>query len=106
MKLDDFIISKEIFEDIKLLKEKGVYPCEYIDSIEKLNVTQLPPIEAFFSTLKQETITEEDYEHAQNVWNTFNCKTLLAYLKLYLQGDALILADAFEKFRNFMKIMK
>ena len=95
---------KDFYKDnkyINLLKQKGVYPYEYIDSIEKLNETQLPPIEAFYSTLKQETITEEEYQHAQNVWNTFNCQTLLDYHKLYLQVDVLILADAFEKFREF-----
>ena len=53
MKLDDFIILKEFYEDIKLLKEKGIYPYEYIDSIEKLNVTQLPPIEALFKLLSK-----------------------------------------------------
>ena len=56
---------------------------------------------AFYSTLKQETITEEEYQHAQKVWNTFNRQTLLDYHKLYLQVDVLILADAFEKFREF-----
>ena len=53
MKLDDFIILKGFYEDIELLKEKGIYPYEYIDSIEKLNVTQLPPIEAFFQLLSK-----------------------------------------------------
>ena len=88
-------------KDINLLKQKGVYPYEYIDSIEKLNETQLTPIEAFYSTLKQETMTEEEYQHAQKVWNTFNYQTLLDYHKLYLRIDVLILADAFEKFREF-----
>ena len=67
-------------------------------ALEKLNETQLPPIKAFYSTLKQKTITEEEYQHAQKVWRTFNCKTLLDYHKLYLKADVLILADAFEKF--------
>ena len=104
MLLEDFKIMTDFYKDnkdINLLKQKGVYPYEYIDSLEKLNETQLPPIEAFYSTLKQETITEEEYQHAQNVWRTFNCKTLLDYHKLYLQVDVLILADAFEKFREF-----
>ena len=90
--------SKLRFE---LIKQKGFYPYEYIDSIERLNETSLPSIDKFYSTLKQETITEEQYEHAQKVWKTFNCKTLLDYHNLYLKTDVLILADAFEKFREF-----
>ena len=82
-------------------KEKGIYPYEYITSLETLYETQLPPIEAFYSTLKGESITKDEYEHAQNVWNAFNCKTLLDYHNLYLKADVLILADAFEKFRDF-----
>ena len=101
MKSEDFKIMTDFYKDINLLKQIGVYPCEYIDSLEKLNETQLPPIEAFYSTLKQETITEEEYQHAQKVWNTFNCQTLLDYHILYLKADVLILADAFEKFREF-----
>ena len=84
MTLEDFKIMTDFYKDINLLKQKGVYPYEYIDSRDKLNETQLPSIEAFCSTLKQETITEEEYQHAQKVWNTFNCQTLLNYHKLYL----------------------
>ena len=101
MKSEDFKIMKGFYKDINLLKQKGIYPYEYIDSIDKLNETQLPPIEAFYSTLKQEIITEEEYQHAQKVWNTFNCQTLLDYHKLYLKADVHILSDAFEKFREF-----
>ena len=87
--------------DTNIFQEKGIYPYEYITSIEVLNEIKLPPIEAFYSTLYNENISEEEYEHAQNVWTTFNCKTLLDYHKLYLKADVLILADAFEKFTDF-----
>jgi hypothetical protein len=41
------------FENTELLKAKGFYPYEYIDSIEKLDEKCLPSIENFYSTLKQ-----------------------------------------------------
>ena len=61
----------------------------------------MPDIKEFYSTLTQKTITEKEYEHAQRVWKHYNCKTLQDYHELYLKTDVLILADAFEKFRNF-----
>ena len=31
-----------------------------------------PPIEEFYSSLKQSGITQEEYERAQRVWETFD----------------------------------
>ena len=42
-----------------LLKQKGYYPYEYIDSFEKFKEKQLPTIDKWFSTLKQENITKK-----------------------------------------------
>jgi hypothetical protein len=36
-------------------------------SLDKLNVSQLPPHEAFYSTLKNENISAEDYQLCQTV---------------------------------------
>jgi hypothetical protein len=36
-------------------------------SLDKLNVSQLPPHEAFFSTLKNENISAEDYQLCQSM---------------------------------------
>ena len=98
----DFPILKQEFNDnISLLKQKGFYPYEYIDSIERLKEKQLPPIDKFYSTLTQKTMTDEEYEHAQKVWKGFECESLLDYHNLYLKTDVLILADVFEQFRDF-----
>ena len=69
-------------------------------SLEKLDETQLPPKEAFYSKLNNSSITDDDFEHAQKVWDTFKIKTFCEYHDLYMKLDVLLLADIFEIFRS------
>lgn len=87
-------------EQIDLLKHKGVYPYDYMDSFERFNETKLPPIEKFYSKLKDSALPIGDYLHAQNVWNKFGIKNLGEYHDLYLKTDVLLLADVFENYRK------
>ena len=86
--------------NFNLLARKGVYPYEYMDSLEKLKETVLPPKEAFYSRLNDGGISDEDYAHAQNVWKTFKMKSFKDYHELYNKVDVLLLANVFENFRN------
>ena len=101
----DFVNMKKYFngEHLQLLKRKGVYPYEWLDSVERLNETQLPSKDAFYSKLSGKGISEEDYKHAQKVWNTFNMETMRDYHNLYNKTDVLLLADVFENFRKVCK---
>ena len=93
-------IDGVIKDNTSLLRRKGVYPYDYVNSIKKLKETKLPPKEAFYSKLDEEEISDEVYQHAHNVWNTFNCQTIQDCHDLYLKSDVLLLADVFEKFRK------
>jgi len=77
-----------------------VFPYEYIDSFEKFDETQLPPIQAFYSQLTETAITIDDYHHATQVWNSFNCCTLGEYQDIYVVNDVVLLADIFQNFRQ------
>ena len=59
-----------------LLIRKGVYPYEYMDSWEKFNERSLPDKEYFYSQLNLECITDEDYVHAQKVYDAFELENL------------------------------
>jgi len=86
-------------EQCRLSTRKGVYPYDYIDCLDKLDEKQLPP-KAFYSRLYDSDITDEDYEHAQNVWKRFDIQTMRDYHNLCLKTDVLLLSDVFEGFRT------
>ena len=87
-------------EHVKLLKQKGFFPYDYMDSLEKLKDDKPPPQNVFYSKLKGKGINESNYKHVLNVWRSFNIKTFKNYLKLYNISDVLLLADVFENFRD------
>ena len=84
----------------EILKQKGFYPYEYMNTEEKFNDTKLPPMKEFYSKLSGRGITEKNYRHAWNVWKTRKMKTFKEYHELYNITDVLLLADVFENFRD------
>ena len=74
---------------------KQFLPYEYIDRMEKLQETSLPPIREFYSSLTNSHISSADYQHAQAVWEKAECRTLLDYVDLYLNLNVAFLADIY-----------
>lgn len=87
-------------EHVRLLKRKGVYPYEFMSSWDKMECTELPSKYNFYDSMNERDITQDEYEHAQNVWQTFNVQSMAEYTRLYLKTDVLLLADIFENFRR------
>ena len=83
-----------------LLLTKSIYPYQDMDNWGKFDETTLTPKEAFCSNLNLENISDEDYAHAQKVWEVFEIKHCSEYHDLYVQNDTLLVADVFENFRN------
>jgi len=93
----DYFRNDEQFE---LMTKKGVYPYDFIDTYEKLNIDYLPSREKFYSQLYDSECSDEDYTQALNVWDKFKCKKFIDYHNLYLKSDVLLLSDVWENFRN------
>lgn len=85
---------------ISLIKKKGIFPYDYVDSIQKLHSNKLPEKTHFFSKLTSSHISDDEYKHAQKVWKLFGIKNMKEYAELYLKTDVLLLADVFENFRS------
>ena len=83
-----------------LFLRKGVYPYEHTDSWKRFKEELLPDKECFYSKLNKEHISDEEYAHAQKVWDTFKIKNLGEYHDLYVQSDTALRADVFENFRD------
>ena len=67
---------------------------------------EFPTKEKYYSSLTNKKISDKDYEHVLQVWNTFEMKTMKDYHNLYLKCDVSLLADVLENFRkSSLKIM-
>ena len=112
--IDRFDHTSKYFgaEQQELFRRKEVYPYEYMTDFSKFAETELPPKEEFnkwlnsgavsksgkFDEMEREEISDEDYAHAKELWNAFECKNLADYTKIYCKIDTLQLADVFEGF--------
>ena len=84
----------------KLLKQKGIYPYDYMNSYDRFKETSFPSQKDCYSQLNKESIADKDYNHALNVWKELNVKNMGEYHDIYLATDVLLLADVFEAFRE------
>ena len=76
---------------------KGHFPYEYMDRLERLDDTALPSKEAFFSRLKNEGISDEDYASCQEAWRDNGMRTLQDFLIWYKNRDVVPFLQAFDR---------
>ena len=77
--------------------QKGHFPYEYMDDLHKLEDRALPPQAAFFSRLKNEGISNDDYARCQAVWRNNGMTTLHDYLVWYNNRDVTPFLEAIAK---------
>ena len=85
--------SEEIKDNknLKLMKQKGVYPYDYMDSCNRFSEKKLPNKRDFYNILNDEHISDKQYVHAIKVWNTFKLKNMGEYHDLYLRDWSLLM---------------
>ena len=82
--LHDVVTDAYSEADVELLKRKGVFCYDYLDSFTRLDEPALPPRKAFFNRLGGVEYSQADYAHAQHVWENFHCQSFKEYMALYL----------------------
>ena len=83
--------------------QKGHFPYEYMDDIGKLEDRALPPQEAFYSRLKNEGISDDDYARCQVVWCANRMKSMRDFLVWYNNRDVVPFLEAIDKQFTFYK---
>ena len=66
----DFKYLSEEFSDeqLKLTKEKGIYPYKYKNSFKRFNEDELPDKSKLFCSLKDSGVNEKEYKNAVKSW--------------------------------------
>ena len=104
-----YLVQELDSKHLKIFKQKGDYPYEYMNSFKKIDEDKLSARKYFFSPTKKGKIDNdgkisdgyisiEDYLVCEKIWNKFKIKNLGDYHDHYLKKDVLLLADVFEKF--------
>ena len=84
----------------ELLLRKGVMCYEYLKSRSQLKSSGYPAHKEFFSSLKGENVSLEDYLHGKQVYETFSCKSMIDYVMLYNVLDVFLLCECMMDFRK------
>ena len=96
----DKIITKGHFSDnFELMKYKTCFPYEFITKEDIYNENS-PSIENFYSSLKLDGISKEDYNKTLEIYKKLNYENIKEYFDIYLKLDICLQADTFNVFRN------
>ena len=79
------IVTREhVPDNFELMKYKISFPYEWLTK-ENIYNENSPSIEKFYSSLKLDNISEEDYDKTLEIYKKLNCKNIKEYLDIYLK---------------------
>ena len=104
-----YLVEEFGSENLEILKQKGAYLYEYMNSFKRFNEEKLPARKYFFRSTKKGKIDSDgkisdghvsikDYLMYEKIWDKFEMRNMGDYHDHYLKKDVLLLADVFEKF--------
>ena len=96
---DKIITERHFLDNFELLKEKTAFPYEWLNK-DNIFDKQLPSIDKFYSSLKLQNITKEQYDKTLDIYKKLKCKNIKDYLEIYLKLDICLQSDLFNVFRN------
>ena len=85
---------------------KGFFPYKGVDGLDKLDDKSLPPHEAFYSSMKNPNITDEEYTYCQQVWEENEMPTFKEFLIWYNNFDVVPFLKVVEKMSAFWQEWK
>ena len=91
-----YLVEEFGSENLELLKQKGTYPYEYMNSFERLNEEKLLAIKYFYSSTKDEKIGDDgkisvghisvkNYLICEKTWDKFEMKNMSDYHDHFLE---------------------
>ena len=88
---------------LSMLTRKGIFCYEHYTSFQQIKAaTSMPPINAFYSTLNEESISTADYNFANDMFKYFKCKNMVDYMMLYCSLDVALLCETFLQYRKMV----
>ena len=82
-----------------MLKYKICFPYEWLTKEDIYN-ENLPSIENFYSSLKLDNSTKENYDKTLEIYKKLKCKNIKEYLDIYLKLDICLQADIYIMYRK------
>ena len=67
---------------------------------KNLSNKELIAIDKFYSSLKLQNISKEEYDKTLDIYKKLKCKNVKDYLEIYMKSDICLQSDIFNVFRN------
>ena len=85
---------------------KAFFLYEWVDGLDNLEETLQPPHAAFYSSLKNQNMTNGQYTYCQQVWEENKMSTFKDFLVWYNNLDVVPFLEAVEKMSAFWQERK